>query len=155
MKRFFFIILVAVALCSCDKDFTTWKNLNSTWLEENKQNNDTTLQTTGSGLQYEVFHTGYGAVPKYGSTVKVTYKGWMIDGSVVDSGQSVWLSVGNTISGWQEALGKMKQGSHWKIYVPYTLAYGTEGTQTTIGTYKVPPYTTLIFDLELVDVVNY
>ncbi|MDD3405598.1 MAG: hypothetical protein EOM76_03080 [Sphingobacteriia bacterium] len=158
MKHFIYITIITVVGCcltSCDKDFSTWKNLNTNWLEDNQQSNHTTLNVTGTGLQYEVFHTGYGAVPKLGSLVCVTYTGWMVDKTIIDSGSSVWMAVENVIPGWQEALGKMKQGSHWKIYVPYTLGYGTDGTETTIGTYKIPPYSTLIFDIELVDVINY
>lgn len=155
MKRLIFLMVAVAVLCSCDKDFETWKNLNTKWLEENAPTDTVKLEKTASGLQYQVFHQSYGAVPKLSSLVCVTYKGWMIDGTVFDSGKSVWMSVGNTVLGWKEALGKMNQGSHWKIYVPYTLGYGSEGTKTMFGNYKIPPYTTLIFDIELVDVINY
>lgn len=156
MKRLFFILFAALCLVACKEDFSHWKNINTTWLSQNKQKNDSTLQVTGTGLQYVAHETGYGAIPHVTSLVTVKYEGrTAINNAIFERSDSVVLAVSNVIPGWQEALCKMKQGSHWTIYIPYTLGYGSEGTKTTYGTYKIPPYTTLVFDIDLIDVTNY
>jgi len=157
MKKWIYLVLVLV-LASCEADFQTWKDLNTNWMVQNKVQHETAndLKILPSGLQYESFHDGYGAIPKpTNSYVQVTYTAKLIDGTVCDSGSEKWLKVSDLISGWQEALCMMRQGSHWKIYVPYTMAYGVDGSKKTGGNFHIPPYSTMIFDIELNDVLNY
>ncbi len=103
-----------------------------------------------SGLQYEVLREGSGKRPGATDTVKVHYRGTFIDGSTFDSsydrGQPIEFPLNRVIAGWTEGLQQMGEGSHYKLYLPYDLAYGEGG----IG--PIPGYSTLIFEVELLEV---
>ena len=106
-----------------------------------------------SGLQYKVITEGHGEVPKASDEVEVIYEGRLIDGTVFDSTkkhgqQSDKFNAGNLIKGWTEALTTMPVGSKWQIYIPQELAYGARQAG------QIPPYSTLVFDLELVSIVK-
>jgi FKBP-type peptidyl-prolyl cis-trans isomerase FklB len=109
--------------------------------------------TTDSGLQYEVLTSGEGEIPTAASTVRTHYHGTLIDGTVFDSsydrGEPTEFPVGGVIAGWTEALQMMNVGSKWRLTVPYELAYGEQGAGGVIG-----PFATLIFDIELLDIVS-
>ena len=121
------------------------------FLVENAKREEVTV--TESGLQYEVLATGDGEKPTAASTVRTHYHGTFINGDIFDSsvdrGQPAEFPVGGVIAGWTEALQLMTEGSKWRLYVPYGLAYGERGSQGAI-----PPYATLIFDVELLSVVS-
>jgi FKBP-type peptidyl-prolyl cis-trans isomerase FklB len=108
--------------------------------------------TLASGLQYEVITVGAGVTPKASDTVKVHYHGSLINGTVFDSsvqrGEPATFGVTQVISGWVEALQLMPVGSKWKLYIPSDLAYGARGAGQQIG-----PHTTLVFEVELLDIV--
>lgn len=108
--------------------------------------------STGSGLQYEVITEGKGVVPSASDTVKVHYHGTLLNGKVFDSsvdrGEPATFGVTQVIHGWVEALQLMPVGSKWKLYIPSDLAYGARGAGESIA-----PHTTLIFEVELLDVV--
>lgn len=109
------------------------------------------VTTTASGLQYEVMTPGTGATPSASSKVTVHYTGKLINGTVFDSsverGEPATFGVTQVISGWTEALQLMKEGAKWRLYIPYDLAYGERGAGRDIA-----PYSTLIFDVELLSV---
>lgn len=121
------------------------------FLAANAKRDEVTV--TESGLQYEVITTGEGAKPTATSTVSVHYHGTFANGDVFDSsverGQPAEFPVGGVIAGWTEALQLMTEGSKWKLTVPYSLAYGEQGSQGAI-----PPYSTLVFEVELLSVVS-
>lgn len=129
------------------------KNLEdgNAFLEKNKARAG--VVTTESGLQYEVIVEGNGPKPTADDVVKVHYHGTLIDGKVFDSsvdrGEPVEFPVGGVIPGWVEALQLMPVGSKWKIYLPGNLAYGERGAGGDIG-----PNTVLIFDVELIEIVQ-
>jgi len=108
------------------------------------------VKTLPSGLQYRVLSEGVGASPKAGDTVTVHYRGTFIDGTEFDSsykrGEAASFQVDGMIKGWTEALQMMKEGSKWELFVPSELAYGERG----LG--RIPPNSTLIFEVELVSV---
>ncbi|MEW9799364.1 FKBP-type peptidyl-prolyl cis-trans isomerase [Alteromonas sp. CYL-A6] len=108
---------------------------------------------TDSGLQYEIIVEGEGATPQADSTVRTHYHGTFIDGNVFDSsydrGQPAEFPVNGVIKGWTEALQNMKEGAKWRLYIPHHLAYGEQGAGGAI-----PPYSTLVFDIELLDVLS-
>ncbi|MDC8832249.1 FKBP-type peptidyl-prolyl cis-trans isomerase [Alteromonas sp. chi3] len=120
------------------------------FLADNAKRDEVTV--TESGLQYEVINAGDGEVPTADSTIRAHYHGTLIDGSVFDSsyerGQPAEFPVGGVIKGWTEALQIMPVGAKWRLYVPHDLAYGEQGAGGAIA-----PYSTLIFDIELLDVV--
>lgn len=105
-----------------------------------------------SGLQYEVLVAGKGAKPGASDNVKCHYHGTLIDGTVFDSsvqrGEPATFGVSQVISGWVEALQLMTVGSKWKLFIPSDLAYGAQGAGQHIG-----PHTTLVFEVELLDIV--
>ncbi len=167
MKKLIYLFVVIV-LCGCEGHFSTWQGLNETWLENHKSSlgEDSYVQEVyvlPSGIQYEVYHRGFGPVPKptvdpntgLSSLITVTYTGELIDGTVFDSGEEQYLYLGDCIDGWKEVLGTMPQGSHVKMYLPASKAYGSDGSEDYKGNFIVPPHSTLIFDVELVDVINY
>jgi len=121
------------------------------FLAENAKKEGITV--TESGLQYEIITEGTGAKPTAQSRVKTHYHGTLIDGTVFDSsvqrGEPIDFPVGGVIAGWTEALQLMPVGSKWRLYIPHNLAYGERGAGPTIA-----PYSALIFDVELLDIVG-
>lgn len=121
------------------------------FLDENKKRPE--VKVTESGLQYEVIREGKGAVATDKDRVKCTYHGTLIDGTVFDSsverGDTATFRVTGVIKGWTEALQIMPEGSKWRLYIPSDLAYGERGSGDKIG-----GNSTLIFDLDLVEVVE-
>ena len=117
------------------------------YLAENATRSE--INTTASGLQYEVLNKGDGVTPKMGNRVKVHYRGTLIDGTEFDSsysrGEPYVTGLDQVIKGWTEALQLMPVGSKWKLYIPYDLAYGERGA----GNGLIPPFATMIFDIEL------
>lgn len=111
------------------------------------------VQTTASGLQYEVIKEGEGESPKATDQVMVHYEGKLIDGTVFDSsvdrGEPATFGVTQVIPGWVEALQLMKVGAKWRLYIPSALAYGPQGAGGVIG-----PNQTLIFDVELLQIIK-
>ncbi len=111
------------------------------------------VNTTASGLQYEVLEEGDGIRPDSGDQVTVHYTGRLIDGTVFDSsverGEPATFGVTQVIPGWVEALQLMKEGDKWRLFIPSALAYGPNGAGGVIG-----PNATLIFDVELIKVIK-
>ena len=120
------------------------------FLTANKQRDGIT--TTPSGLQYEVLTPGKGASPKATDTVKVHYRGTLLDGTEFDSsivrGEPATFPLDRVIQGWTEGVQLMNVGSKYRFYVPSELAYGPRGAGAKIG-----PNTALIFEVELLEIV--
>lgn len=110
------------------------------------------VTTLPSGLQYQILKKGDGAIPKATDTVKCHYHGTLINGTVFDSsverGEPASFPVNGVIAGWQEVLQMMPVGSKWRVAIPYDLAYGERGAGQ-----MIEPYSTLIFDIELLDIL--
>lgn len=109
--------------------------------------------TTPSGLQYKVLVMGNGPKPTSTQEVQVKYEGHLIDGTEFDSSYKrsdpiTKFKANQVIKGWTEALTMMPVGSKWEVYVPQELGYGSQN----MG--KIPPYSTLIFTVELVDITG-
>ena len=119
------------------------------FLEENKKKQG--VQTTASGLQYEVITAGTGASPKLENEVSVHYEGKLINGKIFDSsikrGEPATFGVGQVIPGWTEALQRMKVGDKWRLFIPPNIAYGERGAGGDIG-----PNEALVFEVELLEV---
>ncbi|GAE83236.1 FKBP-type peptidyl-prolyl cis-trans isomerase [Bacteroides reticulotermitis] len=120
------------------------------FLEENKKKSG--IVTLPSGLQYEVINEGSGKKAKATDQVKCHYEGTLIDGTLFDSsvrrGEPAVFGVNQVIPGWVEALQLMSEGAKWKLYIPSDLGYGARGAGETI-----PPHSTLIFEVELLEVL--
>lgn len=126
------------------------KEAGNKFLEENKKQEG--VITLPSGLQYKILKNGNGPKPKASDTVKCHYEGRLINGAIFDSsirrGEPAEFPVSGVIAGWVEALQLMNTGSKWQLYIPSELAYGSHGAGQSIG-----PNETLIFDVELLDIV--
>jgi FKBP-type peptidyl-prolyl cis-trans isomerase len=116
----------------------------------NTLKNNQAVVALPSGLRYEIVQEGTGPSPKATETVKVHYTGKLIDGTVFDSsvqrGEPAEFPLDQVIAGWTEGIQKMKKGGKIKLYVPPDLAYGDDGRP------GIPPGSTLIFDVELLDI---
>ena len=178
MKKLLYILPLLMLVVSCESKFQTWRELNEDYMNsvpvrlgktDDMQPNPYVLRTgeLTDGVLYEVYHDGYGATPKVGyntatgsanSAVFVKYQGWTVDGQQFDASSDTvtgaWFYMPEVVEGWQSALSQMKEGSHWKIYVPSSCGYGGDGSADGYGVFVIPPYSTLIFDIELIEVVN-
>ena len=104
------------------------------------------------GLMYRVITSGKGKSPTLSDSVKVSYKGTLMDGSVFDQtkpGETLTLQLARVIPGWREALPMMKEGDKWEVVIPSALAYGEAGAPP-----AVPPNSPLVFEITLVEVVK-
>ena len=108
--------------------------------------------TLPSGLQYMVLNEGTGKKPKATDKVKCHYEGMLIDGAMFDSsiqrGEPAVFPLNQVIAGWTEGLQLMTEGSKYRFFIPYSLGYGEHGAGTSI-----PPFSALIFDVELIEVL--
>ncbi len=121
------------------------------WIEERVVNEE--IQTTASGLQYEILVHGEGETnPTPENEVTVHYHGTLVDGTIFDSsierGDPVSFPVNGVIPGWVEALQLMHVGDKWKLTIPGNLAYGDNG----IPQAGIPPNATLVFIVELLSI---
>ena len=131
-----------------EKEFELKISKGNEFLAENSKKEG--IITLPSGLQYEVLNEGDGPVPSAEDIVETDYHGTLIDGRVFDSsverGEPAVFPVGGVIPAWIEALQLMKTGSKWKLYCPYELGYGANGSG---GQGGIEPYEVLIFEVEL------
>ena len=120
------------------------------FLAENAQKEG--IVTLPSGLQYEVITEGNGKKPSATDRVKCHYEGTLIDGTLFDSsikrGQPAVFGVNQVIKGWVEALQLMSEGSKWRLFIPSELGYGAQQAGE-----MIPPHSTLIFEVELIEVL--
>lgn len=112
------------------------------------------VKTTASGLQYQVMTEGKGAKPTASDSVRVHYKGSLLDGTTFDSsydrGQPAVFSLEQVAPGWSEGVQLMPVGSKYKLWIPSDLGYGEQGTPGG----PIPPNATLVFEVELLDIVK-
>ena len=126
------------------------KEEGSKFLAENAKKDG--IIVTKSGLQYEVLTEGTGKKPKATDTVRCHYEGRLLDGTVFDSSYKrnapADFGLQQVIAGWTEGVQLMAEGAKYRSYIPYMLAYGEGGAGASI-----PPFATLIFDVELIKVL--
>jgi len=129
-----------------DEKLNEMKSEGEAYLNQNQSKPN--VKVTASGLQYEVMAEGTGDKPKATDTVEVHYRGTLIDGEEFDSsykrGETLSFPLNRVIKGWTEGLQLMNTGSKYRLTIPYDLAYGERGKG------GIPPYATLIFEVELV-----
>lgn len=110
------------------------------------------IQETAEGVLYEVITAGEGRKPTASDEIKVHYEGYLIDGTKFDSsydrGEPIVLHLDRVIAGWNIIVPMMNVGAKYKLYIPYELGYGERGSG------RIPPYSTLIFEIELLDIIK-
>jgi FKBP-type peptidyl-prolyl cis-trans isomerase len=143
---------VAVALLACAGPSLRAEDalkIGQKFLKENGAKRG--VRTTPSGLQYEVIREGVGRFPGPTDTVEVNYRGTSIEGKEFDSSykrkKSISFRLDRVIKGWTEGLQLMKEGATYRFFIPSELAYGAEGSGTSIA-----PNETLIFEVQLLAV---
>lgn len=108
--------------------------------------------TLPSGLQYQILRQGDGKQPKATDRVRCHYEGMLIDGTLFDSsiqrGEPAVFGLNQVIAGWTEGVQLMKEGAKYRFFIPYNLGYGERGADQ-----QIPPYSALVFDVELIDVL--
>lgn len=111
------------------------------------------VKSTPSGLQYKILKPGIGAYPKATDKVEVHYEGKLLNGKVFDSsferGQTIQFGLNQVIKGWTEGMQLINEGGEIELYIPYQLAYGERGAGQ-----DIPPYSTLVFKVQLVSIVK-
>ena len=142
-------VLAGIALCSCQ---STEDAAVSPTVQQAGAAAPSGIQTTYSGLKYEVLRPGTGKSPSAYNRVKVHYHGYLLNGMVFDSsvqrGQPAVFPLSNVIPGWTEGIQLMKEGAKYRFTIPPELAYGARGAPPKIG-----PNETLKFDVELIEVL--
>lgn len=177
--RLLLLSLLVVSFCSCEKEYYDTKDAGESYLENNAKKDsvdltydstytvisgtDTTtesititkraaLHVLSDGVQYAVYYNNPYGVPSRTDVVnyvKLNYTGYFINNESFESGTGSIKTYSSLITGLQEAISKMKTGEKWRVWIPYSLAYGSSGTTNTDGSYKVDPYSALIYDIEL------
>lgn len=162
----FMVIGIQEAMSNTDEPTMAYmdarKELNKYYSDVNEENGITFLAEnkliegvieTGSGLQYEIISEGSGKAPNVTDSVTIHYTGRFIDGRVFESTVPSNLpftgSLMSVIPGWQEGVMLMKEGGQSRFYIPHELAYGAEGKGV------VEPYSTLVFDIDLIAVKRF
>jgi FKBP-type peptidyl-prolyl cis-trans isomerase len=153
------LVLLSVVYVGCKEENTYWDDLKQAeidardaYIKDYEEKNDTTLTPTASGLYYIETEEGTGVQAEAGKTVIVNYEGQLIDGTVFDSSWDrgspfeFTLGQGEVIAGWDEGISYMKEGGRAMLIIPSDLAYGVSGSGS------IPPYSTLIFYVQLIDV---
>ena len=134
-----------------NNQFNNHKTAGEEFLRENKEKEG--IVTLPSGLQYEILKEGSGVKPKAEDIVRVHYKGTLIDGTEFESsygGDPAEFPVNRVIQGWVEALQLMPVGSTWKLFIPQELAYADSPRPGG----KIEPFMALVFEVELLDIVE-
>lgn len=152
-KTIIVLLLSVIALSGCKQnDWLDWKTQNELWLINNAK--DPEVHTTHTGLQYRCIVPGEPNTPRVDDAKMVTikYSGKLINGYEFDANEKYSDFVNVFVPGFTEGLKLMKEFGIYEFYIPYDLGYGitekgTEGTKS-----HIPPYSTLIFRVELLDV---
>ena len=164
-KNWIFGIIISLAFIagSCSKNDVIEEE---TYTEEKEQEllqtyldylieEDYDIDTTANGVYYVVLEEGDGIVPKYKDEVSVSYTGFFIGGAIFDTAgdpayngyYTYTHKVDGMIDGWEEGIETIKKGGTSLLIVPSKLAYGE------YGYYDIPPYTTLLFEIYVHDIV--
>ena len=152
MKQLLSTLLAMTLFISCSKDkeiITDYTAKNDQEIKDYLAKNNLTAQKSDSGLYYIINEPGTGTQPTSTSNVTVVYKGYFTNGNVFDQSKTEGFSFGlnQVIKGWTEGLQLMSEGSKYKFYIPYNLAYGDRAMGEII-----PAKSDLIFEVELLKI---
>lgn len=144
------VVFMFISCAKDNKDNSAEENFTkgNAYLEQNAKKPGVTV--TLSGLQYEVLQPGTGKCPRETDKVRCNYEGRFIDGTVFDKtnpGNPATFPLNQVIPGWTEGLQLMQEGAKFRFTIPYFLGYGPNGYG------PIPPYSVLVFDVELLEVL--
>ena len=143
------MLLVVLATGCKRENWLDWKMQNELWLTHNAKQEG--VITTPTGLQYKCIEVGWEKSPRPDDAkiVTISYVGQLINGYEFDSAENYAGYVNSFVPGFTEGLKKMHEFGIFEFYIPYYLAYGKEGVGTEGTSSHIPPYSTLIFQVEL------
>lgn len=148
MRYFLPLLVFTFLLGSCSKEKRQAKKEKKS-IEKYISEKGWSASSTSSGLYYVIDDAGTGVNPDASSQVTVAYKGYLLDGTVFDesdvAGITFYLS--KVIKGWREGIPLFKEGGKGKLLIPSAMAYGASQHK------KIPPYSVLIFEVHLIDVL--
>lgn len=178
MKKYWHIALMlfcVLMITSCKDDEDTLE-VDEVWKAQNEEAFQAQVlvpgfeqlksQSNAGFILYKVLKTGESKEPiYYTSKVKIYYKGTLIDGTVFDDrsfevgapyvgSDGKGAAVSGFVDGFSTALQNMHPGDRWEIWIPQQMAYGASGQKSSSGSVEIKPYTTLVFDLEVVEVME-
>lgn len=129
----------------------TQKQEGAAFLQANKEKPG--VSELPGGVQYEVITEGTGAQPQLSDKIKAHYKGALLSGKEFDSSfrrnQPFTAPLRSLIQGWQTAIPLMKEGSHWRLWIPSDMAYGDRGAGS-----DIPGGATLVFEVQLLEIIK-
>lgn len=151
--RYFWLLLLVLLVAACGPAGGPVQDATTDTTTDVDTSESSELITTDSGLQYEIIEEGEGELPQRGNRVRVHYTGMLEDGTVFDSSRNgepftFALGTGSVIPGWDEGIALLPEGSTARLVIPPELGYGASGSPPVI-----PPNSTLIFDVELVEIL--
>lgn len=151
-KTLFFLLLIVSVFSACKKEDNSvpQSEIDDQIIQEYLAQNDLEATKHESGLYYQIIKEGAGLQPSPASQVEVYYKGYLVNGSVFDETTqgSVIFPLYNMIDGWKIAIPMLKPGGRGLFLIPSELGYGSQGL------FGIPPNSVLIFEIDLVDVLN-
>ncbi len=154
MKKLLFLFVITAVLASCKNEAEERRNEQEDILQEYFADNNITglIEIEDSGVYYRITEAGNGEdYPSFSSTIRVFYKGYLLDGSVFDErveGEDDYLEIplNAMIFGWQAALPNFSKGAKGEIYIPSHAGYGNTARP------GIPEHSILIFEVHLFNV---
>lgn len=147
MKQLFLLMIVFTVVSACKKKETQAEK-DEKIIQQYISDNNLNATATGSGLYYVINEPGTGAACNAFSDVKVSYTGYLTNGSVFDQSlEGISINLQQVIEGWTEGIPYFKEGGSGKLLIPSALGYGSQS----VG--GIPANSVLIFDVELIDVL--
>ena len=146
--RWVFFLMVVFSFSACNKEKKVLeKNIEEIeqYISDNDLGSQGTVEKTESGLHYIVTKEGDGNFPTVSNTVKVNYKGYLINKQEFDANQNIEFPLSNVIQGWQEGIPKFSKGGSGYLLIPSKLGYGSSGSGS------IPGDAVLIFEIDLID----
>ena len=148
--KIFALLCMIMLVSGCKQNnWLDWKTQNELWLEQNATREG--VKTTPTGLQYKCINPGWGqsARPDNAKRVTINYRGKLINGYQFDAADAYIGYVSDFVPGFSEGLKLMNQFGKYELYIPYYLGYDKDGVGTEGTSSHIPPYSTLIFEVEL------
>lgn len=151
MKKIIILALVGLLFNACKKDYD---KIDKERIEEYLKNKGLVAQQTSTGVFYIIEKEGTGPKPEAGAEITVKYKGYTLDDKQFDKSDSTFFYLNQLIRGWQDGLKEFKVGSTGKIFIPSSLAYGSNGVPGFIDENEPIAFDVTLKGIDLVNEAN-